>query len=234
VQPERPLLVITGASRGIGRSLSEHFLNAGYRVVGVSRSENSLTSEYYEHHQVDVTDEQAVSRLIRDVHKAHGHIDGVINNAGVAAMNHSLTLPLATFDKVMDTNAKGTFIMTREAAKVMRKQKRGRVVNLSSVAVPLSIEGEAAYAASKSAVETLTRVMARELASFGITVNAVGPGPIETDLIRGVPSEKIDALVKRLAIPRRGNMDDIANVIEFFLNDRSDFITGQIVYLGGA
>jgi 3-oxoacyl-[acyl-carrier protein] reductase len=127
----------------------------------------------------------------------------------------------------------GTFLLCREAAKLLRSVPHARIVNFTTVAVPLRLEGEAIYAASKAAVEMLTRVLARELAPLGITCNAVGPTPIETDLIRGVPRAKIDKLVASQPIPRLGQPADIANVVDFFLRPESDFITGQVIYLGG-
>ena len=149
-------------------------------------------------------------------------------------MNHSLLVPGSTVDRIMGTNVRGTFLVSRESAKLMQKRKWGRIVNLSSVAVPLHIEGEAVYAASKGAVEVLTRVMAHEFASFGITVNAVGPSPVQTDLIRNVPADRIQELVSRLAIKRLGTPEDVMNVIEFFIRPESGQITGQVIYLGGA
>src|SRR5205085_5411556 len=123
----------------------------------------------------------------------------------------------------LDTNVMGTFLLCREAAKLLRGRPHARIVNLSSVVVPLQIEGEAIYAASKAAVEMLTRVLAGELAPLGITCNAVGPTPIETDLIRGVPAEKIERLLAMQAIPRLGQAEDVANVVDFFLRPESDF-----------
>ena len=113
------------------------------------------------------------------------------------------------------------------------KSRQGRIVNFSSVAVPLNLEGEAIYASSKAALESLTRVSARELAEFSITVNAVGPTPVPTDLISLVPRKKIDELLARQAIRREGSVEDVINVINFFISPSSDFITGQVVYLGG-
>jgi 3-oxoacyl-[acyl-carrier protein] reductase len=115
----------------------------------------------------------------------------------------------------------------------MRQGGGGRIVNFTTVAVPLALEGEAAYVASKAAVESLTRVLARELGPFGIRVNAVGPTPVETDLIRAVPKEKIDALLARQVLPRMGTPEDVARVVDFFLSPASDFVTGQVIYLGG-
>jgi len=148
-------------------------------------------------------------------------------------LNHSLLMPITTLRRILDTNVVGTFLFCREAAKLMRKREWGRIVNFSTVAVPLRLEGEAAYAASKAAVVSLTQVLSRELAQWNITVNAVAPTAIDTDLIRGVPAETIEALVARQAIRRLGTFDDVANVVGFFLQVESEFVTGQTLFLGG-
>lgn len=165
--------------------------------------------------------------------REHGGVDHLINNAGIASMNLALLTPLSTLDAIFSTNVKGTFLFCREAARLMQKKGSGRIVNLTSVATPLMLEGEAVYAASKAAVLSLTQILARELAPFGITVNSVGPTPVQTDLIRGVPKEKIDALVARQAIRRLGEPADVVNVIDFFLRPESSFVTAQNIYLGG-
>jgi 3-oxoacyl-[acyl-carrier protein] reductase len=133
----------------------------------------------------------------------------------------------------LETNFIGTFLLCREAAKLMRKRKFGRIVNLASVAVPLKLEGEAVYAASKAAILSFTQIAAKELAPFGITVNAVGPTPIQTDLIKSVPEEKIEKLISLQPIARLGKLEDVSNVIDFFIQPESDFITGQVIFLGG-
>jgi 3-oxoacyl-[acyl-carrier protein] reductase len=230
---EPQVLLLTGARKGIGRYLAEHYVVSGYLVVGCSRAPSLYKHDNYFHFCADVADEAGVETLFAEIRSRYGRLHILINNAGIASMNHVLLTPVSTAKKILDTNVLGTFLFCREAAKLMRKQNYGRIVNFSTVATPLKLEGEAIYAASKAAVVTLTKIMAFELASFGIRVNAVGPTPVKTDLVRSVPQSKIDALIARQAIKRWGEFKDIANVIDFFIKPESDFVTGQIVYLGG-
>ncbi len=226
-------MIITGTRKGIGRFLSEYYLQKNFIVCGCSRSDSDLKHENYFHYCLDVGDENAVKKMVVDVRKKFGGIDILINNAGIASMNHSFLMPLKTMEKIYRTNVFGTFLFVREVGKVMASQRKGRIVNFATVATPLNLEGEAAYASSKAAVESLTKILARELAPYNITVNAVGPTPVYTDLIKNVPKEKMDALLARQAIHRFGEMEDIVNVIDFFIKPESDFITGQVIYLGG-
>lgn len=228
------VVLITGTRKGIGRYLAEHFVRKGAFVEGCSRAATDWELERYTHHCVDVADEAQVREMVSSIRKRHGRLDILINNAGVASMNHVLLTPATAVDRLLVTNFRGAFLMCRDAAKLMRRRRYGRIVNMSSIAVPMRLEGEAVYAASKSAIETFTRILARELAGLGITCNVVGPTPIETDLIRGVPREKIESIVERLAIKRLGRFEDVANVIDFFVRPESDYITGQVIYLGGA
>lgn len=230
---EERVMLITGARKGIGEHLARHYVERGYRVVGCSRRAPNHELEGYHHVCLDVSDEPAVKACFGEIRRSYGRLDVLVNNAGVASMNHCMLTPKSAVDKLMQTNVVGTFLFCREAARLMQRGGSGRIVNFSSVAVPLKLEGEAAYAASKAAVESLTRVLARELAELNVTVNAVGPTPIATDLIRSVPEEKIGRLVKRQAIRRMGEFRDVVNVVDFFVRPESDFITGQIIYLGG-
>ena len=171
--------------------------------------------------------------MFAHIRQAYGRLDALVNNAGIASMNHAVLTPIATVRKILDTNVVGSFLFCREAAKLMRAQEYGRIVNFSTVAAPLKLEDEAIYAASKAAINSLTQVLAREFAPWNITVNAVGPTPIQTDLIGSVPEEKIAELLHRQAIPRLGKFSDVANVVDFFIRPESQFVTGQILYLGG-
>ena len=226
-------ILITGARKGIGRYLAEYYLEKGHHVIGCSRGESDLEHALYRHFIADVADESQVKAMTKVLKKEKITIDVLINNAGIASMNHFLLTPTETAERVFKTNYLGTFIMCREVARLMRRSQSPRIVNFCTVAVPLDLAGEAAYASSKSAVATLTRVLSKELADMNIRVNAIGPTPIKTDLISGVPENKLEELLDSQAIKRYGKKEDVSNVIDFFIKPESDFITGQIIYLGG-
>lgn len=230
---DRPVMLITGTRKGIGKFLAEYYVEKGFSVEGCSRKKPEWELPHYYHHSIDITDESQIKSMFSSIQNRLGRLDVTINNAGIASMNHILLTPGKVVDNVMNTNLKGTFLMTRESAKLMKKSGSGRIVNLGTIAVPLQLEGEAIYAASKSAVVTFTKIASRELASFGITCNVVAPSPIETDLIRSVPKQKIEKIVQSMAIKRLGTFKDVANVIDFFIKPESNYITGQVIYLGG-
>lgn len=230
---DRRVMVITGSRKGIGRFLAEHYAQYGFSVIGCSRTASDLQQEHYEHHCLDVADEPAVKQMFLNISKKFGRVDVLLNNAGIASMNHFLLTPLSTVQKLVSTNFLGTFLFCREAAKLMQRTGEGRIVNFTTVAAALDLEGEAIYAATKAAVESLTRVLARELGQSNITVNAIGPTPVKTDLTRTVPEEKLVALIERQAIRRYAEFSDILNVVDFFIQPSSRFVTGQIIYLGG-
>jgi 3-oxoacyl-[acyl-carrier protein] reductase len=227
------VILITGSSRGIGYNLVKYFLSQGHDVIGCSRSVNELQHNKYKHFCLDVSDEKEVNDLFVNIRKEYGRLDVLINNAGLASMNHTILTPLGTVNKLFDTNFKGTFLFSRQAVKLMKKNYFGRIINFSTVAVPLNLEGEAIYAATKSAIEQFTKVFSKEIASLGITINTIGPTPVETDLIKAVPKNKLEELIAQQAIKRLGNFDDIINVINFYIDTKSNFITGQTIYLGG-
>ncbi len=228
------VVLITGTRKGIGRYLVDHYLAQGCTVAGCSREPfEGPIPENYHHYIADVADERAMVDMMRDVRGSAGRGHG----ADQQCRHRCDESPDA------DTAEHGAADFLDQRVRHLHRHARvrqgdggaryGRIVNFATVATPLNLEGEAVYAASKAAVESLTRVAARELAPFNITVNAVGPTPVMTDLIRTVPKQKMDALIATQAIRRMGEHRDITNVIDFFVSRNSDFITGQTVYLGG-
>ena len=227
------LMLITGDRKGIGRYLVEYYLKKNYRIIGCSRKQVDFEHENFFHYSLDITDESKVRSMFSEIRKTYGRLDILINNAGIASMNHVLLTPMETAQKILNTNIAGTFLFCREAIKLMKKNKMGRIVNFATVASPLKLQGEAIYASSKAAVINFSQVLAKEIGGFGITVNVVGPTPIKTDLIRKISDEKLNAVISNQAVQRFGEFQDISNVIDFFIQPESDFITGQVIYLGG-
>jgi len=226
-------ILITGNRKGIGRYLSEYYLEYGHNVIGCSRSDSDLEHQNYVHFLCDVKIENEVKKTVKEAKKCFGNVDVLINNAGKAALNHSILTPAETIKDLFETNYLGSFLFARECSKQMIKKKWGRIINFSTIAVPLDLEGEMAYASSKSAIEKMGKILSKELSRYGITVNTIGPTPIYTDLIKVVPKDKIDEIINMQTIKRFGLFEDISNVTDFFISDKSSFITGQKMYLGG-
>ena len=226
-------VLITGTTRGLGKAIAEHFLNRGSRVIGCARTEAAIFHSMYSHYIVDLAESKSITNFFFALKKEQSHLDVLINNAGVANMNAFATTPIESVQKVFSVNVHGTFVFSQKAISLLRKSNHPRIINMSSIAVPFRLEGEAIYAASKSAVEMLTRIMAKELSTFNITCNAIGPSPIATDLIKGVPQEKIDRLIRRQAIAKMATTADVTHIVDFLIHPASDMITGQVIYLGG-
>lgn len=222
-------LVITGASRGLGRHMAESALRAGYTVTGLARSQDADAG--FPLLSCDVTDPESVARCFAGLRGKP--LWGLINAAGAASMNLVLTTPRATMRKLVDCNLLGTMYCCAEAGKILVRRKAGRIINLSSIAVALGLEGEAAYVAAKAGVEGFTRAFAREMAPFGVTVNAVAPGPVPTALIAGVPEAKIEALRRRQVLQRPLAAEDVWETVSLLLDDRSAALSGEILHVGG-
>jgi 3-oxoacyl-[acyl-carrier protein] reductase len=202
-------------------------------VEGCSREAADWTADGYTHHALDIADEDQVMAMLADVRRRHGRLDVTVNNAAVASMNLCLLAPGDDVDRVMSTNFRGTFLVSRESAKLMKKANYGRIINFTSAIGHMRRPGETLYASSKAAVEMFTRLFAVEVASYGITCNAISPGLIETSLTKGVPQAAKDSLVQQFMIKRLGTMEDIVNAVEFFASRRSSYVTGQVLHLGG-
>jgi 3-oxoacyl-[acyl-carrier protein] reductase len=223
-----PSALITGTSEGLGRALAERLLADGWTVHGFARGSQAIMHERFKAHAVDVTDENAVRVAVAAVASA-GRIDLLINNAGAASMNALLLTPGETAERLMRVNYLGTFHCLQAVGKVMVRQRGGMIINLTTVAVPLSLEGEAAYVASKAAVEALTKVAAKELASQGVRVIALGFGPIDTRLTRAVPASALAEINHAIGRPQGTTM---AQAVDFILAHMHTAEGGQVAYLG--
>ena len=225
--------LVTGASRGIGRMLVEHFLDQGAQVVGFSRGAGDLEREGYSHFEVDVADAKAVQFAFAKIGKQFGTVDIVVNNAAVLTSQYAMIMPAQNAQAMVDVNLLGTFYVSREAAKLMRKAKQGRIINVGSMAASLEPIGDSLYAACKAGVSTLAGVMSKEFSTFNVTCNTLGVTAIETDMLAQLPRETIDGIIENLPVPRYAEPDDIFNVVDFFASDRSSYVTAQTVFLGG-
>ena len=223
-------LVITGASRGLGLYIAQKALEEGYSVTGIART--PVENPDFPVLCCDVADHSTVAQIFTSLRKAP--LWGVINAAGIASMNLHITTPPQTMQRIIACNLLGTMHCCAEAGRIFARKKQGRIINFSSIAVALGLAGEASYVAAKAGVEGFTRAFAREMAAFGVTVNAVAPGPVSTRLIAGVPANKIADLQKRQIIPRELTADDVWNVVSWLLDDRSAAISGEILHVGGA
>jgi 3-oxoacyl-[acyl-carrier protein] reductase len=230
------IVLVSGASRGLGHMITEHFLNNGASVIGLSRNDHKSTHENYTHFAVDLGDPQAIVTIFKEITKKFPRIDIVVNNAAVLTSQYSLIMPVKNAVDMVNVNLLGTFFVSREAAKLMRKSGRGRIINIGSMAATLEPMGDSIYAATKAGIQTLANVMAKEFANMNVTCNTIGITAIDTDMLRShtpTAQEKIKDIIKALPVPRQAEADDVLNVVDFFASDRSSYITAQILYLGG-
>lgn len=224
------MIVVTGASRGLGLAVANRLLSLGKEVVGVSRNVEDLS---FPGVSCDVSDSTAVKTVARRLRSEGHEISGVINAAGIASMNLALMSPPSQVEKLVQVNLLGTVYVSQAFAPLMIRRKYGRIINFSTIAVPLGLPGEAAYAASKAGVEAFSRSFAREVSDFGITVNCVAPGPINTDLLRGVSEDQIGKIVSQQIIRRQFTPEDVCDVVELLLDEKSNSISGQVMHVGG-
>ena len=228
-----PVALITGSSRGIGLVITKHFLKKDYAVIGFSRKPHELQSPMYNHYEIDVSDAESVKKAFMSIAKKFGRVDVLVNNASVLTSQYAMILPPANAEAMVSINLLGGFNVAREAARLMSKRKYGRIINISSMAACLEPQGDSMYAATKAGSETMTNIFAKELAAHNITCNSLAVSAFQTDMLDQLPRDKIEAVVAGLPIPRFACEDDILNVIDFFVSDRSSYITAQTIHLAG-
>lgn len=246
IQDVRRAAVVTGSSRGIGRAIAEKLADAGYDVCVNCSSESGLEAirELAEHLRsaygvgaiarvANVADPDQAKGLIEAAFEEFGRIDVLVNNAGITRDGLLARMKDEDFDAVIDVNLKGTFNCCRAAAQRMMKQRYGRIVNMSSVVGVFGNAGQANYAASKAGIIGLTKSLAREVASRNVTVNAIAPGFIETDMTRAMSEKAREAALSRIASKRLGQPEDVANAVAFLASDAAGYITGQVIGVDG-
>lgn len=238
------VMLITGASRGIGRATALLAATNHAKVIVNYRSSDEAARDLVDlikqgggdaiAIQADVSNEDDVKRMFRTIKETYGHLDILVNNAGIMKNNLLIMTPMREFDEVMATNCKGSFLCLQYAAKMMMRKKSGKIINLSSVVGVNGNSGQIVYSASKAFVVGMTKAAAKELGQFGISVNAVAPGIIDTDLNSIIKDEILQFLVQNnIALKRLGTPEDVAKVIVFLSSSFGDYISGQIIGVDG-
>lgn len=224
------MIIVTGASKGLGAAICERLLAGGHNVLGLSRNVDGLA---FNAMSCDVSDYDQVKSVARELRKQKAEISAVVNVAGIASMNLAVTTPPSTTHKLIQTNLVGTINCCQIFAPFMLRKKAGSIINFSTIAVALGLKGESVYAASKAGVEGFSRAFAREMADFNVRVNCIAPGPIDTDLIKGVRPDQIKDIVDLQIMPRQFEKSDVCDLVDFLLSDQSSSLSGQVLNVGG-
>ncbi len=230
--------IITGAAKGIGRAIAEKMVEQDYCTILVDIDEQAgeqlakLLGKNANFITCDISNEMAVESLFKKVVDDFGSVDVLVNNAGIIKDNIIWKMPVEDFDKVIEINLKGTWLMCKNAATIMKNQKSGRIVNITSRAW-LGNPGQSNYSASKAGVVGLTRVLALELGRYGVLVNSVAPGLIDTPLTQKLPEDVQEKLIRAQPTKSMGTPRDIANAVAFLSDHNTQFITGQTLYVDG-
>jgi len=234
--------IVTGAARGIGKAIALHLANSGFNVAVSDIREEDARNTALEVEatgvaakvvRADVSLAQDAETLIQSVREAWGSVDVLVNNAGVTRDNLSIRMSESDWDMVLNINLKGAFLCSREAAKVMMRQRSGRIVNMASVAGLIGTAGQANYAASKAGLIALTKAMARELGGRNVTVNAIAPGFILTEMTDQLPDKVKEGYLSQIPLKRAGTPQDIAEAVAFLVSPAAAYITGTVINVSG-
>ena len=224
------MIIVSGASRGLGKAITERLIEKGEKVVGLARSVSGLSIEAIE---CDVGNYASVKNASRKVKQLKQPVKAFINAAGVASMNMAVTTDESTVQKLIQTNLVGTIYCCQLFAPIMLRQKHGSFINFSTIAVALALKGESVYAASKAGVESFSRTFAREMADFNVRVNCIAPGPIQTDLLKGITDTQIKKITSQQVIPKQFQKSDVCDLVELLIDERASSLSGQVLNIGG-
>lgn len=240
---QEKIVLVTGASRGIGKEIALAFAKEGvYVIVNYSGSEQRAKEVVEkmqavggngEIYQCDVSDGTQVKTMIDSIVERHKKIDIIVNNAGITRDNLLMKMTEKDFDDVIDINLKGAFHTAKSAIRYMMKQRSGKIINISSIVGVVGNAGQINYSASKAGLLGLTKSLAKEVASRGITVNAVAPGFIETEMTAVLSEAVVEGMMKNIPLKKFGKPEDIANVVLFLASEKADYITGQTIEVNG-
>jgi 3-oxoacyl-[acyl-carrier protein] reductase len=227
-------MLISGTSHSIGRYTAEYYLKHGFTVIGCSRKETDLQSDRYQHFILDITDETLVRKMFMEISKKCGRLDVLVNNAAVQVINSSLLMSAQGVNQIFNVNLTGAFLLCREAAKIMKTKHAGRIINVSSVAVPLASIGTSIYGASKAALEHFSRVFAKEMAGEGITVNILGLSIVKgSGMASNISETALKETLRETITGKETTFEEITHALDFLISDQSSMVTGQTIYLGG-
>lgn len=224
------MIVVTGVSRGLGQAITERLIERGEEVIGLARNTSGLKINAIE---CDVSDYSSVKNASKEVKRMKKPVKAFINAAGVASMNMAVTTDESTVQKLIQTNLVGTIYCCQLFAPIMLRQKQGSFINFSTIAVALALKGESVYSASKAGVEAFSRTFAREMADFNVRVNCIAPGPIRTDLLRGITDAQIENITSQQVIQKQFQKSDVCDLVELLLDEKATSISGQVLNVGG-
>lgn len=224
------MIVVTGASRGLGRAICDRLIKQGVEVIGLARNVADIP---FKAMKCDVSNAEEVKNVVRTLKKEKITIEGLINTAGIASMNLAVTTPVSKSEAIIQTNLLGTIYCCQLIGPLLLRNKAGSIINFSTIAVALGLKGESIYIASKAGVEGFTRAFSREMGDFNVRVNCIAPGPIDTQLLKGITSEQINSIVERQILTRQFKPDDVCDLVELLLDDRSQSLSGQVLHVGG-
>lgn len=225
------MIVVTGASKGLGRAICDRLIEKNIDVFGLARNVEDVP---FASMSCDVSSYESVKVVVQHLKKEGFKVTGLVNAAGIASMNLAVTTPQSVAQKIINTNLLGTIYCCQLVAPLMLRNKQGSIINFSTIAVALGLKGESIYAASKAGVEGFTRSFAREMADFNVKVNCIAPGPIDTSLLKGITADQINKIVSQQIIPKQFKPDAVADLVEILLDSRSDSLSGQVLHVGGA